>query len=145
MKTKLFNIQFTARSRSDAEHQIPLSLGSRVEDMCIAAFAELIDEGVLDLEVNYQFRFEQEDKVELTEQELFDLGAAYASFGLGEIDQGIHLILPVRDVETGAEMNDVFTSLCNRLEQLTPGHHDGYSYQMAINDWCHEKGINTGR
>lgn len=77
----------------------------------------------------------------LSVQELFDLGAAYASFSLGDIDQGIHLILPVRDVETGAEANDVFTDLCNSLTACITAE----AYMGTVNDWCHENDINTGR
>ena len=81
--------------------------------------------------------------MKLTEQELFDLGAAYASFGLSEIDQGIHLILPLRDIETGAHANDVFQELCDRF--LNTNCTTGEDYQRAIIEWTKERGIDTGR
>lgn len=38
------------------------------------------------------------------------MGFAYGSFSVSEIDQGIHIILPVTD-EAGKQENDIFTSL----------------------------------
>jgi len=91
--------------------------------------------------------------MKLSQQELFDLGVAYGSFSVGEIDQGIHCILPVRDVETGAEMNDVFTSLMERINMIK---YDPYNvdyepltYQEQIMNviiqWCIDNDIETGR
>ena len=46
----------------------------------------------------------------LSKDEIFKLGFAYGSFSLGEIDQGIHIILPCTD-KGGVVENEAFSPL----------------------------------
>ena len=72
--------------------------------------------------------------IKLTVQEIFRLGFAYGSFSVGEIDQGIHIILPVVDEDDVWE-NDVFTSLFSDYIDKIPKHHIdvvGQVYMGAI-------------
>lgn len=46
--------------------------------------------------------------------ELLALGGAYREFALGDIDAGIHLVLPVRDVDTDKWTNRVFQDLIDQ-------------------------------
>ena len=57
--------------------------------------------------------------VKLTVKEIFRLGFAYGSFSAGEIDQGIHIVLPVTD-ESGAKENDIFEPLCEEYFNKIP-------------------------
>ncbi len=50
----------------------------------------------------------------LTIPELLQLGGAYREFDIGNIDAGIHLVLPVRDVDTGNWTNLVFQDLIDQ-------------------------------
>ncbi len=97
---------------------------------------------------------------QLTTTELFDLGVAYGSFSVGEIDQGIHLVLPVCDVgSTEVTKNQVFTDLVDHdfynidyPEGWTsdkPYPHDwselGELYCNAITAWAKRNNIDIGR
>ncbi len=81
----------------------------------------------------------------LTTKEMFDLGAAYGSFSVGEIDQGIHLVLPVTDSATGVPSNEVFRDLSGMFEQIDPAVEDwssiGELYMDAIVRWTKQHGI----
>ena len=55
----------------------------------------------------------------LTVKEIFRLGFAYGSFSVGEIDQGIHLVLPVSDAD-GVRENDVFATLFEKYFDRIP-------------------------
>ncbi len=46
--------------------------------------------------------------------ELLKLGGAYRAFSMGDIDAGIHLVLPVRDVDTDEWSNRVFQDLIDQ-------------------------------
>ncbi len=87
--------------------------------------------------------------ITLTTQELFDLGAAYGSFSAGEIDQGIHLVLPVTDSKTGEPSNEVFTNLVSMFVQIDQSSLDwssiGEHYMDAIVRWAKRWDIEIGR
>ncbi len=61
----------------------------------------------------YNETVDESEEIVLTKKEVFKLGSAYGSFSVGEIDQGIHIVLPSTVVETGASENSVFKSLFN--------------------------------
>ena len=86
--------------------------------------------------------------IQLSTEELFDLGAAYGSFSIGEIDQGIHLVLPVTDSETNEPSNQVFKDLADSfllIDPMTDYSVIGIEYMNAIVRWCHQNSIEIGR
>ncbi len=100
------------------------------------------------------------EKVTLTTTELFDLGVAYGSFSVDEIDQGIHLVLPVCDVgSTEVTKNQVFSDLIDHdfyhidyPEGWTddkPHPYDyselGVLYMNAIIAWAKRHDLDIGR
>ncbi len=78
----------------------------------------------------------------LTPQEVFDLGNAFGSFSVGEIDQGIHIVLPVTDIETGEKSNECFASLfedyIDNINASSTSAVDGDPYLQAIRLWLRE-------
>ncbi len=97
--------------------------------------------------------------ITLTTQELFDLGAAYGSFSVGDIDQGIHLVLPVTDSKTGEWSNRIFQDLVDQdfyaidyppgYDHAEPFQHDDNElpelYMDAIVRWAKRWNIEIGR
>ncbi len=85
----------------------------------------------------------------MTTEELFNLGAAYGSFSVGEIDQGIHLVLPVTDSETGEPSNEVFTDLVSMFDLIDQSSLDwssiGEQYMDAIVRWTKHYDVKIGR
>ncbi len=79
----------------------------------------------------------------LSTQELFNLGVAWGSFCTGDIDQGIHLILPVRDVESGLMENMVFEDLCDGFIETECK--VGTDYLNTIVVWATLNGVDIGR
>jgi len=63
----------------------------------------------------------------LTPIEQYRLGQAAGSFSVGEIDQGIHCILPVTDLETGDEECMIFQDLIDMIDMIKkPCTNDAY-------------------
>ncbi len=96
----------------------------------------------------------------MTEQELFDLGVAYGLFSKGDIDAGIHMVLPVCDPDsTVVTTNAVFQDLIDQdfydidyppgYECAAPKNHDLQDldklYQDAITTWAKRHNISIGR
>ena len=81
--------------------------------------------------------------IALTNKEYFRLGVAYGSFSVSEIDQGVHTVLPVRDVDTGERENDVFEELVNIDFLKIPRWIDdpGVHYMKAIASWAKRHNI----
>ncbi len=80
----------------------------------------------------------------LTLQEAFDLGRAVGSFSIGEIDQGIHIILPGRDVDTGQDVNVTFVDLFdNEFARVNEPDTDelGMSFINAVCSWIERHDI----
>ncbi len=81
--------------------------------------------------------------IKLNNRDVFLLGKAYGSFTVGEIDQGVHIVLPVKDTTTGQEENDVFLSLFtehfDRISDYKPSDISagelGMAYMRAIDEW----------
>ncbi len=83
--------------------------------------------------------------LKLTQTEVFALGNAYGSFSVGDLDQGIHCVLPVKDSDTGKKSNEVFQSLFDEhIDKLNEGPGDGDRYLEAIRTWTHEHNIDVG-
>jgi len=53
-EVRLFSVLFTARSRSDAEHMLPVTLHARVEQLLGAALQDYLDEGVLAIRIVWE-------------------------------------------------------------------------------------------
>lgn len=91
----------------------------------------------------------KEQETYLTTVELFNLGAAYGSFCTGDIDQGIHLVLPVVDTDTGEPENDVFEGLFDLFNKIDPAVEDyssiGRLYMDAIISWTTANNIDIAR
>ena len=99
--------------------------------------------------------------VELTITEVFALGMAYGAFSYGDIDAGIHEVLPVRDPETDKWDNIVFQGLIDHdfynidypegWDKEEPYHYDlssedlGQLYMDAIDAWAKRHSIEIGR
>jgi hypothetical protein len=77
----------------------------------------------------------------LKQSDVFLLGFAYGSFSVGEVDQGIHILIPstIHEIpqNEGRKENDVFTTLFekyfDKLNSLTG--HVGEVYMGAIDAW----------
>lgn len=87
----------------------------------------------------------------LTTTEAVNLGIAIGSFSTGEIDQGIHAILPATVMDTGQKVNQVFRPLfddyfnsIDAVDQPEEGHL-GMNYIKAIEDWARHNNIDIGR
>lgn len=72
--------------------------------------------------------------------EVYKLGLAAGSFSVGQIDQGVHCVLPVTDEKTGKEENTVFEPLCEMFLSLKPGS-DGLAYIGACQKFGRSMGI----
>lgn len=88
--------------------------------------------------------------MELSTEEAFNLGAAFASFSYDDIDAGVHRILPVTDSKTGEESNFVFADLCDEFEQIDPimvdwSDRPGTNWMKIIVDWAKRHGVEIGR
>ena len=105
---------------------------------------------------------------DITSEDIFKMGMAHISFGMGECDQAIHIVLPCRDVVTGIDENINFTELFNeyfdkvpRFEALTKAQKkallgeadDVYgsldepyfsAHRGAIEAFCRDLGIDIG-
>jgi len=81
--------------------------------------------------------------MKLTTKETFDLGAAWGSFCTGEIDQGIHLILPVVDSDSGLPSNECFEALCDAFVETEC--ETGIDYLNTIVIWATLNGVDIGR
>ena len=96
----------------------------------------------------------------LTTTELFDLGVAYGSFSVGDIDQGIHMVLPMCEVGgTEVVKNAIFGCLVDHhfynidypsgWESDKPYPHDsselGELYCNAIIAWAKSVELDIGR
>ena len=79
----------------------------------------------------------------LTTTELFNLGVAYGSFSLGDIDQGVHCILPGTDHTTGEETNLVFYDICDSFLQIKD-EEKNTAYLNAIITWANKHNIDIG-
>jgi len=87
--------------------------------------------------------------VGLSIENLIDIGNAYGSFSIGEIDQGIHLLLPVTNSE-GEPENAIFTDLFEdyfhhlpHFENWIPAYNE--AYMGALMKWLKEvHGIEYG-
>ena len=91
----------------------------------------------------------------VTEQDMFNLGVAQGSFSVNQIDQGIHAVLPVRDVDTGEWSNILFAELVDEyfyVIDYPPGYTEEYPKQYdpdtlgmryieAIQEWCKDNDI----
>lgn len=80
----------------------------------------------------------------LTPVEQYALGMAAGSFSVGEIDQGIHCVLPVTDMATGERTNEVFSSLCHQFAEapLSSASQSGGMWHIeTLQSWCAENGI----
>lgn len=83
-----------------------LKVANECEEKLVELFLEWYNETV-------DVAAEEDDiieTVELTKEEIFKLGATFGSFSAGEIDQGIHIVLPDTD-EDGVVENAVFEPL----------------------------------
>lgn len=78
--------------------------------------------------------------VQLSTKELFALGVAQGCFGNGDIDGGVHCILPVRDVESGLMINEVFQELTDSFLEIEPSD-IGMLYIEVIKEWAKGRGI----
>ena len=75
----------------------------------------------------------------LSAQNLFLLGQAYTSFLLDEIDQGIHLVLPVTVIGSRESLNETFRTLCDRFIPLNAAHDSrGEDYANTLRTWVQE-------
>ncbi len=82
-------------------------------------------------------------QIKLNNRDVFLLGQARGMFSVGEIDAGVHMVLPVKDMDTGQEENDVFltlfTSHFDRLADYKPeevtAYDCGQAYMRAIDEW----------
>ncbi len=87
--------------------------------------------------------------MDLTSKELFNLGVAYGSFSVGEINQGIHVVLPGKEIGTGTRVNQVFELLCGAFDMIDLGQEDcsntGTQYMNCIITWAEVNGIDIGR
>ena len=82
----------------------------------------------------------------ISTEELFNLGVAYGSFSLGDIDQGVHMILPVTDVASGEPSNQVFEDLVFNFGLIDPDDENvGTEYLNTIIRWAKHYGIDIGR
>ncbi len=82
--------------------------------------------------------------MELTNEEVFNLGVAYGSFSVGDVDQGIHMILPMTDYKTHEKINWVFKGLFDDYIEPIPRDAQGESYMKAIAKWSKDNSIELG-
>lgn len=79
------------------------------------------------------------DKINLTVQDMFQLGFAYGSFSVNEIDQGIHIVLPGTDVNTKQDVNMIFKLLFTKYFDKIPPDlktiDTGFDYMNTIQDF----------
>ena len=78
-----------------------------------------------------------------TSHDIFELGKAWLSFRMGEIDQGIHILLPCTRLEDGVSENDVFKPLFARYFSRIPkdAQEPGDKYAEAILRFLRRNGI----
>lgn len=74
----------------------------------------------------------------LSQNDIFTLGKAYGSFSVSEINQAVHLLLPVKD-SAGVEWNTHFKPLINDFHKIFKAQHErvalireGYTFK---DDW----------
>jgi len=77
----------------------------------------------------------------LTHQNIYDLGRAWGSFSVGEIDQGVHIVLPVIDVGTGQEENAVFEPLCKMLDKIPRTWKGNEAFMGAVEQFALDQGL----
>ena len=85
----------------------------------------------------------------LSTEEAFSLGAAYASFSYGDIDAGVHYILPGTDSVTREESNFVFADLCDSFQEINPilvdwSDRPGDHWMKIVVAWANSHGIEIG-
>lgn len=94
--------------------------------------------------------------ITLTPNEMFALGNAYGSFSVGEIDQGIHALIAVKDQLTGERKNEIFQDLLEEYffeVYYPPGYKGtkpfqwpedevGDKYMQAIRHWAAHHNLN---
>lgn len=83
--------------------------------------------------------------IKLTDEETFKLGIAYGSFSVGEIDQGLHIVLPCTDTVTSVEANVVFkplfTKYFDRIPDDIPPEKVNAAYMGAVMIFAEEMGL----
>lgn len=81
-------------------------------------------------------------KGELTKQDCFTLGCAWESFRMGEVDQGIHILLPGRILGfAGAHIhNSQFETLCDKFAAL-PRDTKPEEFANVLTRWMRQHGV----
>jgi hypothetical protein len=76
----------------------------------------------------------------LTQQNIYDLGRAWGSFSMNEVDQGIHIVLPTTDAG-GTQHNEAFAPLIDMFDDLLALDAKAEAYMGAIERFAIDRGV----
>ena len=89
---------------------------------------------------------ETEAGAKFTQSSLFKMGWACGSFSVGQIDQGIHILLPTwdKDGEYYAEFSPLFKDYFDKLTGIPAAEAVGSLYIGAVQTFCRDQDIDIG-